>query len=69
MDEKRNLFILLVDKPQGKIPLGRPRRRCVDSIKIDVGEMGWGSVDWIGLVHNKNKWRPLLNALMKLRVP
>jgi hypothetical protein len=47
--EKRNAYRLLVGKPEGKIPLGRPRRRWVDNISMDLGEVGWGDVDWIGL--------------------
>jgi hypothetical protein len=49
MGEKRNAYRLLVRKPEGKRPLGRPRRRWVDNIKRDLGEVGWGDVDWIGL--------------------
>jgi hypothetical protein len=49
MEEKRNAYRLLEGKPEGKIPLGRPRRRWVDNIKMDLGEVGWGDVDWIGL--------------------
>jgi hypothetical protein len=56
-------------KPQGKIPLGRPRRRWMDNIKMDLGEVGWGDVDWIGLAQDRDKWRALVNAVMNLRVP
>jgi hypothetical protein len=49
MEEKRNAYRLLVGKPEGKRPLGRPRRRWVDNVRMDLGEVGWGDVDWIGL--------------------
>jgi hypothetical protein len=67
--EKRNAYGLLVRKSRGKRPLGRSRSRWVDNIKLDLGEMGWGSVDWIGLAPDRNKWRALVNAVMNLRVP
>jgi hypothetical protein len=60
---------LLVGKPEGKRPLGRPRRRWVDNIKIDVLEVGWGGLDWIGLARNRDAWRTLVNAVTNLRVP
>jgi hypothetical protein len=53
MGEKRNAYRLLVGKPEGKRPLGTPRRRWVDIIRMDLGTMSWGSVDWIGLTHNR----------------
>jgi hypothetical protein len=52
--EKRNAYRLLVGKPEGKRPPGRPRRRWVDNIRIDHGEVGWGNVDWIGLAEDRN---------------
>jgi hypothetical protein len=55
MGEKRNAYILLVGKPEGKRPLGRPRRRWVDNIRMDLGEVGWGDVDWIGLAQDKEQ--------------
>jgi hypothetical protein len=55
--EKRNAYRLLVGKPEGKRPLGRPRRRWVDNINRDLGEVGWGDVDWIGLDQDRDKWR------------
>jgi hypothetical protein len=67
--QKRNVYRLLVRKPEGKRPLGRPRRRWVDNIKMDLLEMGWGAVDWIGLAQDRDKWRAHVNAVMKLRVP
>jgi hypothetical protein len=54
MGEKRNAYRLLVGKPEGKRPLGRPRRRWVDNIRLDIGEVGWGDVDWIGLAKDRN---------------
>jgi hypothetical protein len=62
--EKRNVYRLLVGKPEGKRPLGRPRRRWVDLLEI-----GWGGVDWIGLAHERNKRRVLVNAVMNFGVP
>jgi hypothetical protein len=67
--EKRNVYRLLVGKPEGKRPLGRPRRRWVDNIKMDLGEVGWGDVDWIGLAQDRNRWRALVNSVLKVRVP
>jgi hypothetical protein len=66
MGEKRNAYRLLVGKPEGKIPLGRPRRRWVDNIKMDLGEVGWGDVDWIGLAQDRNRWRALVNLVLNL---
>jgi hypothetical protein len=68
MGEKRNACRLLVGKPEGKRPLGRPRRRWVD-IRMDLGEVGWGDVDWIGLAQDRNRWRALVNSVLNLRVP
>jgi hypothetical protein len=69
MGEKRNAYRLLVGKPEGKRPLGRPRRRWVDNIKMDLLEIGWGGVHWIGLGQDRDKWRALVNAVMNLWVP
>jgi hypothetical protein len=70
MGEKRNARRLLVGNPERKIPLGRPRRRGADNIKIDLaGEIGWESVDWIGLAQDTDNWRALVNAVMDLWVP
>jgi hypothetical protein len=69
MGEKRNAYRLLVRKPEGKRPLGRPRRRWVDNIRIDLGEVGWGDVDWIGLAQDRNRWKALVNSVLNLRVP
>jgi hypothetical protein len=67
--EKRNAYRLLVGKPQGKRPLGRPRRRWVDNIRMDHGEVGWGDVDWIGLAKVGNRCRAVVNSALNLRVP
>jgi hypothetical protein len=56
-------------KPEGKRPLGRPRRRWADNIKMNLLEIGWGGVDWIAPAQNREKWRALVNAVMNLRVP
>jgi hypothetical protein len=69
LGEKRNAYELLVAKPEGKSPLGRPRCRWVDNIKMDLLEIGWGDVDWIGLAQDRDKWRALVNAVVNLRVP
>jgi hypothetical protein len=69
MGEKRNALRSLVGKPEGKKPLGRPRRRWVDNIKMDLLEIGWGGVDWIGLAQERDKLRALVNAVMNLRAP
>jgi hypothetical protein len=69
MREKRNACRLLVRKPEGKRPLGRPRHGWVNNIKMDLLEIGWGSVDWIDLAQDRDKWRALVNAVMNLRVP
>jgi hypothetical protein len=66
--EKGNAYRLLVGKPEGKRRLGRPRRRWVDNIRIDLGEVGWGDVDWIGLAQDRNRWRALVNSVLNLRV-
>jgi hypothetical protein len=69
MGEKRNSYILLVRKPEGKRPLGRQRRRWVDNIRMDLGEVGWSDVDWIGLAKDRNRCRAVVNSVLNLRVP
>jgi hypothetical protein len=69
MGEKRNVYRLLVGKPEVKRPLGRPRRRWIDNIKIDLLEIGLNVVDWIGLAQDRYMWRALVNSVMNLRVP
>jgi hypothetical protein len=69
MGEKRNAYGLLAGKPERKRPLGRPRRRWVDNIRMDLGEVGCGDVDWIGLAKDRNRWRAIVNWVLNLRVP
>jgi hypothetical protein len=69
MLEKRNVYRLLVRKPEGKRPLRRPRRRWTDNIKMDILGMGLSVVDWIGLAQDGHGWRALVNSVMNLRVP
>jgi hypothetical protein len=66
--EKRNVYRLLVGKPEGKRPLGRPRRRWVDNIRMDLGEVEWDDVDWIGLAKDRNRRRALVSSVLNLRV-
>jgi hypothetical protein len=67
--EKRNAYRLLVGKPEGKRPLGRRRRMWVDNIRMDLGEVRRGDVDWIGLAKDRNRRRVLVNSGLNLRVP
>jgi hypothetical protein len=69
MGERRGAYRALVGKPEGRRPLGRPRRRWEDNIKMDLREVGWGGMDWINLAQNRDRWRALVNAVMNLRVP
>jgi hypothetical protein len=69
MGEKRNAYRLLVGKPVRKRPLGRPRRRWVDNIRMDLREVEWGDVNWTGLAKDTNRWRALVNSALNLRVP
>jgi hypothetical protein len=69
MGEKRNVYRLLVGKPEGKRPLGRPRRRWIDNISMDLLQTGLSVVDWIGVAQDRYMWRALVNAVMNLRVP
>jgi hypothetical protein len=66
---KRNAYGILVGKPEGKRPLGRPRRRWVDNIKTDLRDTGWEEMDWIDLAEDRDRWRALVNTVMNLRVP
>jgi hypothetical protein len=66
--EKRHLCRLLVGKPEGRRQLGRPRRKWVESIKMNLGEIGCGGVDWIGLAQDRNKWRAIVNSVMDTQV-
>ena len=67
--ESRGLYRVLVGKPEGKRPLGRLKRRWEDNIMTDLQEMGCGSMDWIDLAEDRDRWRALVNAVMNLRVP
>jgi hypothetical protein len=67
MGEKRNVYRVLMGKPEGKRPLGRPRHRWEDGIRTDLRDIGWGSVDWIQLAQDRDRWRALTNMVMNLR--
>jgi hypothetical protein len=67
--EKRNAYRILVGNPEGKRSLGRPRRRWVYNIKMDLREIGWVGMDWIDIAQGRDQWRALVNAVMNLRVP
>jgi hypothetical protein len=69
MGEKRNISRMLVGKPEEKRPLGMPRRRWVDNIKIDLREIGWDGMDWIDLAQDRGQWWALVNTVMNLRGP
>ena len=69
MGEERGVYRVLVGKPEGRRPLGRPRRRWVDNIRTDLQEVGCVYMDWIGLTQDRDRWRTLVSAVMNLRVP
>jgi len=69
MGEERGVYRVLVGKREGKRPLGRPRRRWVDNIRIDIQEVGCGYMDWIGLAQDRDRWRTFVSAVMNLRFP
>jgi hypothetical protein len=69
LGEKRYAYRILMGNPEGKRPLGRPKRKWVDNIEMDLREKGWGGVDWIDLAQNRDQWRAPVNTVMNLRVP
>jgi hypothetical protein len=69
MVPKRNAYRMSVGKPEGKKPLGGPRRRWADNIKMDLGEIRWDGIDWIDLAQDRDQWSALVNTVTNLRVP
>jgi len=69
MGEERGVYRVLVGKLEGRSPMGRPRRRCVDNIRMDLQEVGFGYMDWIGLAQDRDRWRTLVSVVMNLQVP
>jgi len=69
MGEEREVYLFLVGKPEGRRPLGRPRRRWAYNIRTDLEEVGCVYMDWIGLAQDRDRWRTLVSAVMNLRVP
>jgi hypothetical protein len=67
--DRRHAYRILVVKPERKRPLGRPTRRWVDNLKIDLREIGWDGMDWIDLAQDRDQWKALVNTIMNLRVP
>jgi hypothetical protein len=68
MGEKRGAYRILVRRPEGRRPLGRPRRRWEHNIKMDLQDVGWG-MDWIELAQDRDRWWAVVNAVMNLRIP
>jgi hypothetical protein len=69
MGEKRTAYRIVVGKPEGKKPLGRPKRRWVDNIKMDLTKIRWHGVDWMDVAQDRDHWRALVNTVMKFRIP
>jgi hypothetical protein len=69
MGERRGAYRALVGKPEGRRPLGRPRRRLEDNIKMNIRKVGWWGIEWINLTQDRNRWRALVYTVMNLRVP
>jgi hypothetical protein len=69
MGERRGAYRALVGKPEGRRPLGRPRFRWEDNIKMDLREVGWGGIDWIDLAQDRDRWQALVYMVMNLQVP
>jgi hypothetical protein len=68
MGEERKVYKVLAGKPEGKRPLGRPRRRWEDGIRMDLRKIGWGNVEWTQLAQDRDRWRAVVNGVMNLRV-
>jgi len=68
MGERRDVYTVLVEEPEGKMPFGRPRCRWEDNIQVDLQEVGYGGMDWIDVAQDRDRWRALVNAVMNLRV-
>jgi hypothetical protein len=69
MRERRGAYRILVGRSEGRSPLGRPRRRWEDNMKMELQEVGWRSMDWIDMAQDRDRWRTLVNEIMNLRVP
>jgi hypothetical protein len=69
MGEEKGAYRILVGRPEGRRPLGRPRRRWEDNIKMDLQEVGWVDMDWIDMAQDRDRWRAVVNAVMNLRIP
>jgi hypothetical protein len=69
MGDGRGAYRVLVGRPEGRSPLGRPRRRWEGNIKINLQEVGWGDMEWIDMAQDRDRWRAVVNAVMNLRIP